>query len=164
MKTAFKLVFLSVLMVGFAGCSEYGRMRETPGVKPHEEPLLIMREGVVPFDGGEEMLRNTPGEALSSPVNMEDAAVIAAGRIGYVTFCKQCHGNHHDGYGTVGQSFAPKPHDLREAEVQEMSDGELFQYIGYSKPKSRHPALATTVSIIDRWRIAAYIKSLGIRP
>ncbi|MFP4347649.1 MAG: c-type cytochrome [Thermodesulfobacteriota bacterium] len=164
MKTAVKWMVLSVLVIGLTGCSEYGRMRETPGEKPHEEPLLIMRDGIVPFEGGEALYRNVPETELESPLDMNDAAVVAAGAKEYVNYCIHCHGKNYDGYGTVGQSFAPKPDDLREADVQEMSDGELFQYIGYSKPKSRHPALATTVSIIDRWRITAYIKSLGIRP
>ena len=29
----------------------YGRMRETPAVKPHEEPLILMEAGVVPVTG-----------------------------------------------------------------------------------------------------------------
>lgn len=165
MKMAFKLICASVLMILATGCSEYGRMRETPGVKPHEEPLLIMKEGIVPFEGGEALLRDIPGADLQSPFETSDAEAIAAGEKGYAIFCAQCHGNYHDGYGTVGQSFAPKPGDLRREAVQQaMSDGDLFKYIGYSKPKSRHPALATTVSIPDRWRITAYIKSLGLRP
>ncbi len=31
----------------------YGRMRETPAVRPYEEPLLKMEAGLVPIDGGE---------------------------------------------------------------------------------------------------------------
>ena len=30
----------------------YGRMRETPGVKPHETPLLVLEAGIVPIHGG----------------------------------------------------------------------------------------------------------------
>ena len=30
----------------------YGRMRETPAVRPFEEPLLIMEKGLVPVSGG----------------------------------------------------------------------------------------------------------------
>ncbi len=39
----------------------YGRMRETPAVKPHEEPLTLMEEGVVPVSGGEALLRADAG-------------------------------------------------------------------------------------------------------
>ena len=33
------------------------RMRETPAVRPHEEPLLVMANGVVPVSDGEALLR-----------------------------------------------------------------------------------------------------------
>ena len=161
MNTAMKWMVLLVLVVGLTGCSEYGRMRETPGVKPHEEPLLIMSDGVVPFEGGEALYRNMPEAELEAPFDMNDAEVVAAGAKEYVNYCIHCHGKNYDGYGTVGQSFAPKPKDLTSQDVQGMSEGALFKYIGYSKPKSRHPALATTVSVPDRWRIAAFIQSLS---
>jgi hypothetical protein len=63
----------------------------------------------------------------------------------------------------VGQSFKPIPTDLRGPKVQDAGDGALFQVIAYSKPESRHPALATTVTPEDRWRIIAFIRSLGPR-
>ena len=31
----------------------YGRMRETPAIRPYEEPILIMETGLVPFSGGD---------------------------------------------------------------------------------------------------------------
>ena len=43
----------------------YGRMRETPGVKEHEEPLLIMEEGLEPVGGGEAPLKAARGEKLT---------------------------------------------------------------------------------------------------
>ena len=40
----------------------------------------------------------------------------------------------------------------------------LFQHISYGAGgESRQPALATTIRIDDRWRVIAYIKSIGIR-
>ena len=80
----------------------YGRMRETPGVKPHEEPLLIMEKGVVPISGGEARLRATAANALVSPVKMTTAETVARGKSVYLTFCAQCHGINYDGQGTVG--------------------------------------------------------------
>jgi mono/diheme cytochrome c family protein len=141
----------------------YGRMRETPAVKEHEKPLLIMEEGLVPVRGGEAPLRAAKDDKLLPPHSLNDPGVVQAGKTGYFIFCAQCHGPNHDGNGTVGQSFHPLPTDLRSSEVQSKTDGAIFKSISYGVPGTRQPPLATTISIDDRWRIVAYLKSLGTR-
>ena len=141
----------------------YGRMRETPAVRPHEDPLLIMEDGIVPVSGGEAVNRVTAGIGLTAPVTMTESAVVDRGKAVYLTYCAQCHGSNHDGNGTVGQSFNPLPTDLRSAEVQYKPQGMLFKSVSYGVPGGRQPALHTTVTIDDRWRVVAYIKSLGLR-
>jgi hypothetical protein len=143
----------------------YGRMRETPAVRPHEEPLLIMQAGVVPFSGGEMNYRTQKPDDLKPPLEMNNPKSIKRGEAVYFNFCAQCHGKNHDGNGTVGQSFYPLPTDLRGPKVQAESDGNIFWDISYGLPegKGRQPALATTIDIMDRWRVVAYVKSLGIR-
>ena len=138
-----------------------GRMRETPAVKPHEKPLLIMERGTVPFNGGEAVFRATEDNKLTSPLTTIDAAVLENGKKGYFTFCHQCHGPVYDGKGTVGQSFAPLPTDLRSPGVQNATAGRLFKHISFGG--NRSPALATTITIERRWEIVAFIQSLGIR-
>jgi mono/diheme cytochrome c family protein len=142
----------------------YGRMRETPAVKPHEEPLILMEAGVVPVTGGEAVLRATRGTELKAPVAMDDANVIARGKAVYFTFCGQCHGPNYDGNGTVGQSFMPLPTDFRSPAVQSKPAGELFKSVSYGIPGGRQPALETTIPIDDRWSVVAFVKSLGLRP
>ncbi|UCF92730.1 MAG: c-type cytochrome [Desulfobacterales bacterium] len=141
----------------------YGRMRVTPAVRPHEEPLLIMETELVPVTGGEALHQTVKGEDLQAPWPMHDPAVIADGETHYFTFCAQCHGPAYDGNGTVGQSFSPLPTDLRSAKVQSQHAGMIFKSISYSVPGARQPAMATTIRIDDRWRIVAFIKALGPR-
>lgn len=143
--------------------ADFWRMRETPGVKPHEEPLLIMAEGVVPVSASEAILRASKGKELKSPLNLKDPVVIEAGKKLYFNFCFMCHGPNYDGQGTVGQSFSPLPTDIRSAKVQALPAGVHFKEISYGIPDGRQPALATTIPVLDRWRIVAYIKSLGVR-
>ena len=140
-----------------------GRMRETPAVRPHEAPIPPMEAGVVPVSGGEALLRATPPDALVSPLDLKDPAVIAGGKKLYGLYCAQCHGPNHDGNGTVGQSFKPLPSDLRSVKVQSLPLGVHFKEISYGIPDGRQPPLATTVAVPDRWRIVAYVKSLGPR-
>jgi mono/diheme cytochrome c family protein len=140
-----------------------GRMWETPAVRPHEQPPLIMEPGVIPFGGGEAEYRNAKAEELISPLKNDDPKVVESGKSLYFTYCAQCHGKYHDGNGTVGQSFSPLPSDLQSDKVQSLSQGVLFKEISYGVPDGRQPPLATTIEIMDRWRIIAYIKSLGLR-
>jgi mono/diheme cytochrome c family protein len=171
MKKIFLIVIIAML-VGYAGYEAmmyydnefiYGRMRETPAVRPYEEPILIMETALVPFSGGEAIYSAMDGKKLKSPYPKAETAILSQGEKGYFTYCAQCHGKYHDGKGTVGQSFAPLPGDLRSQKVQALPDGLFFQEISYGIPNGRQPALATTISLGDRWKIIAYIKSLGVR-
>jgi mono/diheme cytochrome c family protein len=168
-----KLLALAVVLAGALGAYHalvfydnnfrYGRMRETPAVKPHEEPLIRMEAGVVPVTGGEALLRATPGPTLKPSLAMEAAEVIARGRAVYFTFCAQCHGPSYDGNGTVGQSFMPLPTDVRSPAVQSKPAGELFKSVSYGIPGGRQPPLETTITIDDRWSVVAFVKSMGVR-
>ena len=141
----------------------YGRMRETPAVRPMEDPLLTMEAGLVPVSAGEAIYRATPAADLRSPLDAADPMVAARGKAVFLTYCAQCHGYNYDGQGTVGQSFHPLPADLRSAPVQNKPDGDLFKSVSYGIPGGRQPALQTTITIGDRWHVIAFVKSLGNR-
>jgi mono/diheme cytochrome c family protein len=150
-----------ILFTSYDNRFPFGRMWETPGIRAHEEPVnTYMALDRIPWEGGEAEYRNVPGEMLISPVSSADPEVVKRGRTLYGTYCMQCHGEHQDGRGTVGQSFAPLPGDLRSEAVQSMTDGLLFQEISYGIPGGRQPALASTISVEERWLIIAFVKSL----
>ena len=163
----FIIVVIVVILAGYHALMyydnnfQYGRMRETPAVRPHEEPLLIMEEGIVPVDGGEAVYRVTDGIDLVPPFELGAAAVISRGKAVYFTYCNQCHGKNFDGNGSVGQSFQPLPANLRSSPVQSKLPGQLFKSISYGIPGGRQPALETTIAIKDRWHVVAFVKSLG---
>ena len=166
-------LFIIVAIIGIAAYHalmfydnnfRYGRMHETPGVRPHEEPILTMATGSVPVHGGDALYRVTPGNQLTPPVDMQDPAVIARGKTLYMIFCAQCHGKNFNGKGTVGQSFHPLPTDLNSPEVQAKPAGDLFKSISYGIPGGRQPALATTIMPKDRWHIIAFIHQLDAAP
>ncbi len=140
-----------------------GRMWETPAIRPHEHPIPLMDANAIPFAGGEAGYRQADPLTLNAPFDLKHTADIDAGKLGYQRFCIQCHGKHNDGFGTVGQSFAPLPGDLRNVKVQDMPVGQLFQEISYGVPGGRQPALASTIAVHQRWQIIAYVKSLGVR-
>lgn len=141
----------------------YGRMRETPAVRPHEAPLLRTEAGLVPYVGGEALFRVTEGKDLKPSIDMLDPSAIEQGQKIYFLYCQQCHGKYHDGNGTVGQSFHPLPTDLMSGKVQQIPDGVMFKEISYGIEGGRQPALATTIEVEDRWRVVAYVKSIDLR-
>ena len=140
-----------------------GRMWHTPAIKAHEKPIPVMAAGSVPVAGGEALYRAAAAETITPPFALTEPAAIAAGKIAYQRYCYQCHGPNFDGYGTVGQSFAPPPGDLRTQKIQSMSPGLLFKEISYGIPDGRQPALATTMTLDERWHAIALVKSLGVR-
>ena len=144
---------------------KWGRMWQTPAIRPYEKPLLVMKSGVVPVSGGEALYRTADPLTLLSPFDGHSPEVIAEGQKAYFTYCQQCHGVNLDGQGTVGQSFVPLPTDLRIPRVQQMADGLMFKEISYGvdRPGARQPALATTIFPDDRWKVIHYVKSLGVR-
>ena len=163
------LLILVVLTAAYAAITLYdenlkiGRMWETPAVRPHEEKLLIMEPGTVPFNGGEAVFRDVKGEDLTSPFQHNDPEVIESGKSLYFVYCAQCHGKYFDGNGTVGQSFNPLPTDLRDKKILALPEGVLFKSISYGIPGGRQPPLATTIDVSYRWHIIAFLKSLPPR-
>ncbi len=151
------------LLIFYDNNFRYGRMRETPAVRPYEAPLLIKEAGLVPVNGGEAIYRVSAGIDLRSPIDLAQPAVIARGKNVYRIYCAQCHGYNYDGNGTVGQSFAPLPTDLRSARVQNSSPGELFKSVSYGIPDGRQPPLHATITFEDRWKVVAFVKSLNPR-
>lgn len=137
----------------------YGRMWETPAIRPHETPIPAMDKDLVPFGGGEALFKTAAGKDPASPLMRDTPETLAMGERAYGEYCVFCHGRNFDGMGTVGQSFHPLPADLKSKAVQEKSDQELFRLISYGS--DRAPALATTVSTEDRWAVIYYLRSLN---
>ena len=167
----FVVIFLAIGAVGLAvygalvhydNYFPFGRMWETPSVRPHEEPILIMEKDLAPFKGGEAFFKTGNGEGLTSPLDAKAPETLARGRKAYTAYCVFCHGARHDGMGTVGQSFHPLPADLKSKKVLEKSDGALFYLISFGS--ERAPALATTAPVNDRWAIIHYLRSLKTGP
>ncbi len=132
-----------------------GRMWETPAIRPYEKPMPSMAAGVVPFSGGEVLIRATL-EAGEPSMDLESSFSLKQGERAYRSYCIHCHGKKMDGHGTVGQSFAPLPRDFADLSDEEMEAKRLFHIISYGF--KRIPALSTTMSVEDRWAVVRYIR------
>jgi mono/diheme cytochrome c family protein len=102
-------------------------------------------------------LREADPDELVNPVALNEES-IRRGKEAYGYYCIQCHGPLADGRGTVGQSFAPLPANLKDPNVEEQTDGSLYYRI--SLGFNRHPPLWDTVAEADRWALVNYLRSL----
>ncbi len=160
-----------------------GRMNQTPVIRPHEEPLLVMDDRSVAFHKSEALIRETlTREALAketligsnptkkNPIGttLKDTlfitptgsanALLAKGKIDYKAFCSHCHGTNLDGLGTVGQSFSPLPANLTSKKVAKLSDEELFTVISYGSKNT--PALASSMSVESRKAVIMFVRAM----
>ncbi len=153
-------IVLGALPLLYIGC-DYARMKDQESVRTYEKEMPSGVEGTVPVNGGIEILKRSDPDKLLNPVASTNES-LQRGKTAYGYFCIMCHGPKLDGSGTVGQSFAPLPTDLKGRAVREESDGLLFYRIslGYK----RHPPLADTVSEEDRWAIINYVRTAQKEP
>lgn len=158
-------IFASLVLTGvytvitlFDSNLKAGRMYQTPVVRPHEEPELIMDKRTIADKKSEALIK----ELLKTGFTLKTAGpaqeILAKGEKDYQAFCSHCHGPKMDGLGTVGQSFFPLPTDLTGEKTVAMSDGELFAFISYGGKKA--PALASSMSVESREAVIRYIRHI----
>ena len=142
------------------GC-DYARMKEDEALRTYERALPEMPKGTVPKAGGQQVLPEANPSTLVNPLPPGPES-IARGAQAYQYYCVQCHGPNGDGKGTVGQSFAPLPTNLKGRPVQEQTDGDLFYRISFGF--NRHPPLFYTAPEEDRWAVIHFMRSLAAQP
>ena len=159
-RAAFCAAALLLLCHLLCGC-DYARMKDDEAVNTFQATMPTPDGKAVSVDAGYPLLKETDPDTLHNPV-LYGTESVERGRTAYGYYCIQCHGPTAEGFGTVGQSFAPLPANLRKPIVQEQSDGMLFYRIslGYK----RQPPLASTVSPEDRWAVINYIRSIAEPP
>lgn len=83
------------------------------------------------------------------------------GRLHFADHCAICHGNDGSCDTMMGSGLYPKPPDLRHAETQSLSDGELFWIIENGVRFTGMPAFSTRHSSQeDSWKLVHFIRHL----
>src|SRR5262249_10831019 len=82
-------------------------------------------------------------------------------RLHFADHCWVCHGNDGGGQTMFGLGLYPKPPDLRSAETQRLSDGELFWIIENGVRFTGMPAFSGHGGAEeDSWRLVNFIRHL----
>jgi len=120
------LVGIGVVVFLFAIGGNYGRMNADEARHLYRSALPENACRSIPVTGGLERVRRIPPDELELTLQTT-AAVVEQGKKAYEYYCVHCHGPGGNGKGTVGQSFAPLPTDLKSVYVQGQTDGAIFQ-------------------------------------
>jgi mono/diheme cytochrome c family protein len=140
-----------VALVYFTG----PRMWVQPNVRPFQAPAPPLPEGVVPMRTAPALPTEQEAAGLASAVPVTKDTV-AAGAVYYEYYCVFCHGQYGDGNGPVGESYAPKPADLREQKYAAYSDGQLLR--GMLLGTGHEPVLERVVLPEHRWPLVHYTR------
>jgi len=97
--------------------------------------------------------------AMKNPLDVEvTSADVEAGHEVYTKKCEICHAYDGGGRTEIGSGQYPQPPDLRGADVQRMSDGELFYHL---KNGIRHTGMpAWTLPDRKLWQVSGYLRHL----
>ena len=105
-----------------------------------------------------------PGAArrVTNPVAVTPA-VLSEAMVHFADHCAICHGNDGSGNTIIGKGSYPKPPDMRQADTQKLSDGELYYIIRNGVRFTGMPAFGADNAGSqddDSWKLVQFIRHL----
>ena len=86
-----------------------------------------------------------------------NAEAVADGMAHFADHCAICHANDGSGDTEIGKSLYPRVPDMRKAETQNLTDGELFYIIENGVKLTGMPAWAHE-DANDNWKLVHFIR------
>jgi len=153
------LAVLVVFATGVAGSLGWlGYQSFQTGFSAKAEPTALevalarqVRRLAIPYSQ-----RNAPNPVPAGP------EVMAEGLKHFADHCATCHANDGSGDTPIGRNVYPKAPDLRKADTQSLSDGELFFVIHNGIRFTGMPAWGKGKPEEDRdsWKLVHFIRRL----
>ena len=153
------LLLIIVAVIGMVGAFGWvGYRLFTTGFSAKTEPHAIevfmarqIRHLAIPIEQ-----RNTPNPVPLSPDLLQE------GLAHFADHCATCHANDGSGQTPIGKNVYPKAPDLRLADTQSMSDGELFWVIHNGIRFTAMPAWGEgdLNKDLDSWKLVHFIRHL----
>lgn len=105
---------------------------------------------------------------IATPANAKELAnphpvtaeSLAAAREHWVDHCAMCHALDGSGNTILGRNLYPKVPDMREAAVQQLSDGELYYIISNGVRFTGMPAWGGEHTPEETWQLVSFIRRL----
>jgi mono/diheme cytochrome c family protein len=105
----------------------------------------------------------TPGAVRAEPNPVEPSEAVLGEALGhFADHCAVCHANDGSGDTEIGRSLYPRSPDMRAAETQRLTDGELFSIIEHGIRLTGMPAWGTGTPEGERasWGLVHFIRRL----
>jgi mono/diheme cytochrome c family protein len=147
------LLFIVVVAAGF-GIALTRRGFSARGTPSAIETLAATTARRLALPSNYRQLRNP---FPTSPENIQ------AGMEHFADHCASCHANDGSGDTLFGKGLYPKPPDMRTAETQNKSDGELFYTIENGIRLTGMPAFGEEHSVgggADTWHLVLFVRHL----
>lgn len=96
--------------------------------------------------------------AVPNPI-AASAESVALGAQVFATNCVACHGETGMGDGPSAAGLDPKPANLSEHHVQDLSDGALFYVIHNGVPETAMPAWKDVLGEEDIWHVVNFLRT-----
>jgi mono/diheme cytochrome c family protein len=148
------LVFLAGAILAAAAAYMLSR-----GFSAREEPT-----GAEAFVARQLRHMAVPADArrMTNPV-AGTPAVLSEGMAHFADHCAFCHANDGSGNTIIGKGSYPKPPDMRKADTQNLSDGELYYIIRNGVRFTGMPAFGADDAgnrDEDSWKLVQFIRHL----
>ena len=145
-------VLLAVVVVGIA----YGDILIRRGFSTKDQPSAL--ETAIARTARDLAIPNSAKDAKNPyPATTEN---LTAGREHFADHCAICHANDGSGKTEMGPNFYPKPPDLRLAQTQNLTDGEIFYIINNGVRMTGMPGWGTSHGDDDTWKLVLFIRHL----
>jgi mono/diheme cytochrome c family protein len=145
-------VLLAVVVVGIA----YGTILIRRGFSTKDQPSAL--ETAIARAARNLAIPSSAKDAKNPyPATAEN---ITAGREHFADHCATCHANDGSGNSEMGPNLYPKPPDMRLAQTQDLTDGEIFYIIDHGVRMTGMPGWGTLHTADDTWKLALFIRHL----
>lgn len=150
------MIVLSFGVVGALGWMGYQVFKTGFSAKSEPHPLEVLmarkiRHLAIPIER-----RNAQNPIPLNPDVVKEALAH------FADHCATCHANDGSGETTIGKNVYPKAPDLRSADTQSMSDGEIFWVIHYGIRFTAMPAWGDgdVDKDVDSWKLVHFLRHL----
>ncbi len=149
-------VMIAIAMVVLAGLPYWGVTTLRHGFSAREEPsrleeFLARHARKLATPAGAKEQKNPYPDTVES---------LESARKHWVDHCANCHAREGSGDTVIGRNLYPKVPDMREANTQELSDGELYYIISNGIRFTGMPASGGGDSPEEIWQLVSFIRRL----
>ncbi|UFS70366.1 cytochrome C [Geomonas sp. RF6] len=164
-KYALLAIFIGLPALALAALYAYvfytgPRMKVQPHIRAYQTVAPLPPKGTVPVQAPSPLPSAAEAGRFKNPLS-ESADTLGRGKVYYEYYCVFCHGDEGAGDGPVGESYVPKPADLRGGKIAAYDDGTLLR--GMLTGIGHQPVLEQVVPQEHRWYLVAFVRSLQKR-